>query len=77
MWLALYGSFVGWVIPLLAVVWGAGNAMMPIAAGQARGTAVQEGVIVAGLVTGALAMIAVSILILWGLRGPTADGVDK
>jgi len=76
-WLAVYGCFAVWAPAVLGGVWGAGNVMMPIAAGQARGTAVQEGIIMAGLVTGAVAMVAVCVLILWGLRGPTHEGESK
>lgn len=67
-WLALYGCFAAWTANVLAGVWGAGNSMLPIAAGQARGSALQEGIITVGLRTAAVSLIAVAILILWGLR---------
>jgi hydroxylaminobenzene mutase len=67
-WLAVYGCFAAWTANILAGVWGAGNSMLPIAAGQARGSALQEAIIATGLRTAAVALIAVTMLILWGLR---------
>lgn len=69
-WLALYPLYAGWLMPLLGAVWGAGGTMLPLAAGEARGTAFQEGVIGAGLVTAAIAITALCVLLLWGLRSP-------
>jgi hydroxylaminobenzene mutase len=71
--LAVYALFVGWLAPLLGAVWGAGNSMLPIAAGAARGTPLQEGVIAAGLVTAAVAIIVLCVVVLWGLRGPVEE----
>lgn len=67
---AVYAFYGGWLMPLLGGLWGAGAGMLPIAAGGARGTAFQEGVIAAGLMTSAVAILAVCGLVLWGLRGP-------
>ncbi|MGE5242541.1 MAG: hydrogenase [Bacteroidota bacterium] len=72
-WLALYGCFAAWSANMLAAVWGAGNSMLPIAAGQAHGNALQEAIIATGLRTAAAALIAVAILILWGLRDFAAE----
>jgi len=66
--LAVYGCFAAWTANVLAGVWGAGNSMLPIAAGQARGSALREGIIATGLVTAAASLIAAAMLILWGLR---------
>src|SRR6266850_4042571 len=68
-YLAVYGCIAAWTANLLAALWGAGNSMLPIAAGQARGNVVQERIIAAGLVTAAVSLIAMAIIILWGLRG--------
>jgi hydroxylaminobenzene mutase len=76
-WLAVYGCFAAWTANVLAGVWGAGNTMLPIAAGQARGSAIQEGIIAIGLRTAAASLIAVSILILWGLRASAMDKSEK
>jgi hypothetical protein len=51
--------------------------MTPIAAGQAHGSAIQEGIITAGLAPSAAALIAATILVLWGLRAYTPEESDK
>jgi hydroxylaminobenzene mutase len=66
--LAIYGCFAAWAANVLGAVWGAGNLMLPLAAGQARGNAIQETLIAFGLRTAAVSLIAVAMLILWGLR---------
>ena len=68
-YLAVYGCIAAWTANLLGALWGAGNSMLPIAAGQARGNVVQERIIAAGLVTAAVSLIAMAMIILWGLRG--------
>jgi len=40
--LALYGCFAAWLANVLAAVWGAGNSMLPLAAGAAHGSTLQE-----------------------------------
>ncbi len=66
--LAVYGCFAAWLANLSAAIWGAGSSMMPIAAGPAHGTSFQEGIIAIALRSAAVSLIAVSLLILWGLR---------
>lgn len=73
-WLAVYGCFAAWTANVLAGVWGAGNSMLPIAAGAARGSTLQEGIIAIGLRTAAVSLISAAMLILWGLR--TARGTS-
>jgi len=68
--LAAYAFYLGWLMPLLGGVWGAGSGMLPIAAGGVLGTPFQEGVIAVGLGTSAVAIIALCLLLLWGLRKP-------
>jgi hydroxylaminobenzene mutase len=68
-YLAIYGCIAAWTANLLGALWGAGNSMLPIAAGQARGSLIQERIIAAGLVTAAVSLIATAMIILWGLRG--------
>lgn len=67
-WLAVYGCFSAWTANLLAGIWGAGNTVLPMAAGSARGSALQEGIIAVGLRTGGASLIAAAVVILWGLR---------
>jgi len=66
--LVVYGCFTAWTANFLAAVWGAGHAMVPIAAGSAQGTSIQENVIAIGLRSAAVSLIAATTLILWGLR---------
>lgn len=67
--LALYGTFANWAATLIAALWGAGGRMMPIAAPAHEGTAGQEGFISFLLISLSFAMIAVFLIVLWGLRG--------
>lgn len=71
---AIYGCLAAWTANLLAAVWGAGNSMLPMAAGAARGSALQEGAIRGLLVSAALALVAVALLLVWGLRTPPRAG---
>jgi hypothetical protein len=50
--------------------------MLPIAAGQARGSVFQEVIIAAGLRSAAVSLIAAAVLILWGLRAFTVEDSD-
>ena len=67
--LAIYGCLAAWTANLLAAILGAGNSMLPMAAGQAHGSALQEGLISILLRSAAVALIATALLMLWGLRG--------
>ena len=72
-WLLVYGCIAAWTSNLLGAIWGAGNSIVPIAAGAARGSELQEMVIVIGLRSGGLALIAGTVLLLWGLRGANPE----
>lgn len=65
-WLACYGTVANVAATFLAAAWGAGR-MMPIAAQGRVGTAAQEGVIQALLVSLALAMVLVCLIVIAGL----------
>lgn len=71
--LALYGTFTNWFTTLLAAVWGAGSEMMPFAGGNHVGLPWQEILIKFGLISLSLAMIVVSAMALWGMRGDEPD----
>jgi hydroxylaminobenzene mutase len=75
--LAVYGCFAAWMANVLAAVWGAGNSMLPIAAGQARGSSLHEGIITVVLRVAAVSLIMSTTLILWGLRTFGVDGSDE
>lgn len=66
--LALFGTYINWATTFLAALWGAGSEMMPFAGGDFVGSAWQEGLIKFGLVSLSVAMIAVSIILLFGMR---------
>jgi hydroxylaminobenzene mutase len=67
---AIYGCLAAWTANLLGAVWGAGNTMLPLAAGAAHGSPFQEGAIRALLASAALSLVTAAMLILWGLRTP-------
>jgi hydroxylaminobenzene mutase len=68
--LLIYQAFAAPASNLLGAVWGAGNSIVPMAAGAAHGTAVQEAVVSAGLRSAGAALIVALVLVLWGLRQP-------
>jgi hydroxylaminobenzene mutase len=67
--LAIYGCVAAWTANLFAAIWGAGHSMVPIAAGAAHGSPIQENFISIALRSAAVSLIAAAMLILWGLRG--------
>ncbi len=73
--LAVYGFYAGWMIYLVAGISGIGG-MFPLAAAGLRGAALHERMVSLALASAALAMIALCVLLFWGLRGraPAADG---
>lgn len=75
-WLAVYGCLSAWTTTLFAGIWGAGNRMLPLAAGAAHGTRLQETLIALGLRSAALALIVAAVLILWGLRSFAPERKD-
>jgi hypothetical protein len=76
-WLAIYGTFANWAATGLAAVWGAGASSMPIAALGHQGTTGQEAVIDFLLVSLSVAMVAVCVLVLWGLRKTRLEQVAE
>ncbi len=75
-WLALYGTYANWFTTLTAALLGIGGASMPLAAAGVVGSAAQETLVLAALLSLAAAMLAVGLIVLWGLRGaePEAGG---
>ncbi len=73
-WLAAIGCVAAWLANLLGAISGAGHTMVPMAAGQARGSALAETVMAVALRGAALALIATTLLILWGLRAARDPG---
>lgn len=73
-WLAVYAAFANWLAVLLAAVWGAGSQMMPLAAQGRSGSAPQELLINALLMSLGAAMIIACVIVLGGLRAQRAGG---
>jgi hydroxylaminobenzene mutase len=70
-WLLVYSALAILAAFVLASLWSAGNETMPLAAGAAHGTMLQENVIRWVAYSSAPTGIASFALILWGLRfGP-------
>lgn len=72
-WLLVYSALATLVPYILGAVWGAGNSVMPLAAGAAHGSPLQEAVIKYVIYTAAPTGIISFALILWGLRSVPAD----
>jgi hydroxylaminobenzene mutase len=66
-WTALYGTYVNWLTTTFAAVFGtaAGN---PISSAGHHGQPWQESLVASGFLSVAIAIIASSLLVLWGLR---------
>jgi len=71
-WLVVYQALAAFLSNVLAAAWAAGGSIIPLAAGTARGTVVQETVINVGLRSAGAALIAALVLLLWGLRRVSA-----
>src|SRR5262245_32000103 len=67
-WLLVYSTFAILAAYVLGAFWGAGNETMPMAAGAAHGSAVQESLIEVVAYSSAPTGIVSFALILWGLR---------
>jgi hydroxylaminobenzene mutase len=79
-WFLIYSALVTIVSFLLAALWGAGNTLIPLAAGNARGSDLQEMVITVVAYSSAPTGIIAFALIQWGLRtlNPVAaDGAPE
>lgn len=64
LWLLGYGCVAAWLANLLGAYWGAGNTLLPIAAGSAHGSALQELAIVVLLRSSGIALLVGVALIL-------------
>ena len=67
-WFLIYSDLATIAGFLIAAVWGAGNSIMPLAAGSARGSDFQEAMIALVMYPAAPTGIIAFALILWGLR---------
>lgn len=69
-WSALYGTYANWAFTTLAAIFGTG-ALSPITAPGRSAQPWQENFVTVGFVSVGLAMVAASILVLWGWRRRT------
>ena len=72
-WLLVYGCVAALTANLLGAAWGAGNSIIPLAAGFAHGSTLQEAVINILLRSAAPALISALFLVVWGLRVRSAQ----
>jgi hydroxylaminobenzene mutase len=75
--LAVYGCVAALTANFAAAVWGAGNGMLPIAAGESRGSGLQEVIIAIGLRSAGVSLITFAALVLWGLRSVGAGSLGE
>jgi (hydroxyamino)benzene mutase len=67
-WLVIYSGLAIVAAFVLAGVWGAGSSTMPLAAGNAQGSPLQEAIIMMVAYSSGPTGICAFALILWGLR---------
>jgi hydroxylaminobenzene mutase len=66
-WILLYGTYVNWLITMLAAIFGTA-ALSPITGAGHNGQPWQESLVTAGFMSVGIAIVAASALVLWGLR---------
>jgi hypothetical protein len=74
--LALYGTYANWLVTLIAAAFGTA-ANSPITSAGQSGQPWQESIVAIGFLAVTIALIAMSILVLWGLRGTAAEVNDS
>jgi (hydroxyamino)benzene mutase len=73
---ALYGTYLNWLVTSIAAAFGTA-ASSPITSAGHSGQPWQESFVAVGFFTVSIAIIATSILVLWGLRGTAAEVNDS
>jgi len=66
-WLVLYGTYANWGVTTLAAIFGTG-ALSPITAPGRSALPWQESLVTAGFISVGLAIVAATVLLLFGLR---------
>lgn len=66
-WAALYGTYVNWFVTTLAAAFGTA-ALSPITAAGRSGQPWQESLVTAGFMSVGIVIVALSVLLLWGLQ---------
>ncbi len=67
-WTVLYGTYINWLMTVLAAIFGTA-ALSPITGAGHSGQPWQESFVTAGFLSVGIAIVASSALVLWGLRG--------
>jgi hydroxylaminobenzene mutase len=67
LWSVLYGTYANWAVTTLAAIFGTA-ALSPITGASHSALPWQEALVTAGFVTVGVAIIAASVMVLWGLR---------
>lgn len=75
-WTALFGTYANWLVTSIAAAFGTA-ASSPITSAGHHGQPWQESFVAMGFLTVTIAIIATSILVLWGLRGAAAEVNDS
>jgi hydroxylaminobenzene mutase len=75
-WAALYGAYANWLVTSMAAAFGTA-AGSPITSAGHSGQPWQEIFVAIGFLTVTVAIIAASILALWGLRGASVEVIDS
>jgi (hydroxyamino)benzene mutase len=73
-WIALYGAYMNWFFVVLAAIFGTG-ALSPITAAGRTALPWQEKLITAGFMSVGLAIVACTLLLLWGFRAKSTASV--
>ena len=66
-WTVLYGTYVNWLMTMLAAIFGTA-ALSPITGAGHSGQAWQESFVTIGFMSVGIAIVASSVLVVWGLR---------
>jgi hydroxylaminobenzene mutase len=69
-WIALYGTYVNWLVTTLAATFGTA-ALSPVSAAGHSARPWQESVVTDGFLSVSAAIMAATLLVLWGLRPRT------
>ena len=66
-WAALYGTYVNWLITILAAIFGTA-ALSPITGAGHSGQPWQESLVTAGFLSVGITIVIATVLVIWGLR---------
>ncbi len=72
-WLLVYGTVANWLAVLLAAIWGAGGATMPLTAAGMQAAPWQENLVSALLISLSFAIVAAFALVIRGVMAARAD----